>query len=320
MGLLALVPLSLGFWAGREWTSSTRESIQAVAHIADPDVKSGSEERRFQSLKELLALDDAALNSMDPIEVDLAVARSIPECASLDVARYVHTVDQWAEHIRWETDRHHHRFYEDPGGFNNSLAYFKALAMVTVIAQDFGVRYDLEAVAFDDPRDLFVHGVIDQRRGTCASLFVLYMGIAHRLGYPIKAVAVPSHMFCRLEDPKTGERLNIEAAGAGGLADNPDEYYMTWPKEVHPQDVAQGGALKSLTMREFVGHKVASVGDYYWHRNQRPEATAAYALAHQLYPESWGIYSVLADQVMHESERYPWTDVHRVFERTKSMW
>jgi regulator of sirC expression with transglutaminase-like and TPR domain len=45
-----------------------------------------------------------------------------------------------------------------------------------------GVGYHVESIAFSDPRDLFVHGVIDNRRGTCVSLAVLYMAIGHRLG------------------------------------------------------------------------------------------------------------------------------------------
>ena len=37
--------------------------------------------------------------------------------------------------------------------------------MIMVIGQDFKVSYDPQSVAFDDPWDLFVHGVIDQWRG-----------------------------------------------------------------------------------------------------------------------------------------------------------
>ena len=70
-------------------------------------------------------------------------------------------------------------------------------------------------IAFNDARDLFIHGVIDRRRETCVSLPVLYMAIGHRLGWPIRAATVPKHMFCRWEDPAPGERFNMEASGVG---------------------------------------------------------------------------------------------------------
>lgn len=165
----------------------------------------------IRSLNDLLAMSDEALEQVDPLEVDLAVARTIPGYESLDVARYKKTVDEWAEQVRSETDRHLYKFQQAPGEYKNSQAYFKALVLATVIGQDFQVGYDVETVSFDKPADLFVHGVIDQRRGTCVSLPVLYMAIGHRLGYPIRAVTVPKHIFCRWDDPTTGERFNIEA-------------------------------------------------------------------------------------------------------------
>jgi hypothetical protein len=237
------------------------------------------------------------------------VARSIEECKDLKAARYAAQLDEWAAQVRSETDRHLYRFQEAPGEYENSLAYFKALVLATVVDQDLGVTYDTASVAFNDPQDLFIHGVIDRRRGTCVSLPVLYMALGYRLGYPIKAVAVPKHLFCRWEDPDSGQRFNIEAANAGGLADYPDEHYRTWPTQLDPRDVETGGALKTLTMREFLGCKLASRGDYYWHQGMRPEAQTSYVLAHQLYPASRSIYEILASQVADEAERYGWSPV-----------
>jgi len=118
-----------------------------------------------RSLNDLLAMPDEALEQVDPLEVDLAVVRTIPGGESLDAAKYKRTVDEWAEQVRSETDRHLYKFQQAPGEYKNSQAYFKALVLATVIGQDFQVGYDVETVSFDRPADLFVHGVIDQRRG-----------------------------------------------------------------------------------------------------------------------------------------------------------
>ncbi|MHC4444558.1 MAG: transglutaminase family protein [Planctomycetota bacterium] len=264
------------------------------------------------SLNDLLAMDDDALEMIDPLEIDLAVARTIPGCESLDVEGYKQTVDRWAEHVRQETDRYLYKFQQNPADYNNSLAYFKALVLATVIGQDFKVSYHVESIAFDDPQDLFIHGIIDSSRGTCVSLPVLYMALGWRLGYPIKAVTVPKHIFCRWEDPKTGERFNIEAAGAGGLADHPDQYYKTWPTPLHDKDIEIGSALKTLTMREFLGLKIATRGDYFWKKGIKAEAITSYALAHQLFPTNRTTFEILVSQVMEESQLYPWSITNRI--------
>jgi hypothetical protein len=309
--LAVVIPagLCLAFLAGYGVGGRGRHQSGGVAGSPGPSPAA------VRILDDLLAMPDEALERVDPLEVDLAVARTIPDCQSLEVAKYKKTVDEWAERVRSETDRHLYKFQQAPGEYKNSQAYFKALVLATVIGQDFQVGYDVETVSFDKPADLFVHGVIDQRRGTCVSLPVLYMAIGYRLGYPIRAVTVPKHLFCRWEDPKTGERFNIEAAGAGGLSDYPDEHYKSWPTKCDPQDIESGSALKTLTMREFLGQKLATRGDYYWHKNQRPEAIESYALAHRLCPANRILYEILASQMLEESERFPWSAIRQAASR-----
>ncbi|MCK5171750.1 MAG: transglutaminase family protein [Planctomycetes bacterium] len=54
----------------------------------------------------------------------------------------------------------------------------------------------------DDPEDLFLHTVLDKRRGYCLSLSVLYLSIAERIGMPLYGVVVPGHFFVRYDDGK----------------------------------------------------------------------------------------------------------------------
>ena len=74
----------------------------------------------------------------------------------------------------------------------------------------------------DNPEDLFLHTVLDQRRGYCLSLSILYLSLAERLGLPIYGVVVPGHFFVRYDDGKV--RFNIEATNRGRSL--PDEYYI----------------------------------------------------------------------------------------------
>ena len=100
-----------------------------------------------------------------------------------------------------------------------------------------------------------------------------------RLGYPIRAVAVPGHTFCRWDDPVTGERLNIEAANLGGLTEHDDEYYRHWPYEVDPRWEREHHVLKSLTMREYAAVMVGCLGAYYQVKEDYPSAIRWDALA-----------------------------------------
>ena len=45
--------------------------------------------------------------------------------------------------------------------------------------------------AADNPEDLFLHVVLEKKRGYCLSLSVLYLSIAERLGLPMYGVVVP---------------------------------------------------------------------------------------------------------------------------------
>lgn len=72
------------------------------------------------------------------------------------------------------------------------------------------------------PRDLFLHSVLDNKRGYCLSLSILYLSLAERLGLTLYGVVVPGHFFVRYDDGRV--RFNIETTSKGGSAS--DEHYI----------------------------------------------------------------------------------------------
>jgi len=84
---------------------------------------------------------------------------------------------------------------------------------------DLGFKSVKEA---SNPRDLFLHSVLDNKRGYCLSLSVLYLSLAERLGLPLYGVVVPGHFFVRYDNGRV--RFNIETTSGGGTA--ADEHYI----------------------------------------------------------------------------------------------
>ena len=72
-----------------------------------------------------------------------------------------------------------------------------------------------------NPAELFMHGLLQSRRGYCMNLSLLYLIVGDRLNLPLHGVALPNHFFVRYDDGKY--RANIEATQDG--ATFPDSFY-----------------------------------------------------------------------------------------------
>jgi hypothetical protein len=155
-----------------------------------------------------------------------------------------------------------------------------------VLKTGLGVRYNLELVSspdeFTDSRDDFIHGIIEGRGGTCASLPVLFAALARRLGYPLKLVKTVRHLFCRWDDA-AGERFNIEVSNGDGMDCHPDDYYRQWPvphEQIPPQFTS--GFLLSLSPREEVANAWAKRGHLLHSLGRLGESVSSFATAASL--------------------------------------
>ena len=165
------------------------------------------------SLPELPAVAPDQRHGLDIAEANLFCAQGLNGAQDLDVGQCLATLDAWAKHVAAETARNFHQFRENPEAFRmpvvlpepcrsrgneaglakdskdssrrplhspGSEGYFRMLLLVTVLQQDFGVRYnparmsspeqsEPDNVFFADSQDLFLHGILGPRRmGTCA--------------------------------------------------------------------------------------------------------------------------------------------------------
>ena len=130
----------------------------------------------------------------------------------------------------------------------------------------------------DNPNDLFLHSVLDEKRGYCLSLSILYLSLAERLGLPLYGVVVPEHFFVRYDDGRV--RFNIETTAKGGYAE--DEHYI---KKFHvPQDERDSIYMKNLNKLQTLGCFFNNLGNSYNDVGNTDQAMVALERAAEINP------------------------------------
>lgn len=213
--------------------------------------------RKAQTLNDLLDLPVEQLADVDIAEMNVLCASGLPGSENLDIDHALVTLDQWAQRVKFEAERHLYRAHDPKWAdhYRQSEAYLRAEFLLQVLQQDLGVKYDMTAkdnFDFSDARLAFLHGMIpakgetvaDTTGGTCALMPVIYVALGRRLGYPLKLVTTSGHIFVRWD-------------GFSGL---PDDYYKTWPFKLTDAQVRANRHLVSLTPAEEFAEFLAARG------------------------------------------------------------
>jgi len=108
-----------------------------------------------------------------------------------------------------------------------------------------------------NPNELFLHTVMDSKKGYCLSLSILYLSLGERLGLPLYGVVVPGHFFLRYDDGNV--RFNIESTHNGATA--PDEHYLQ--KFNVPEPFEGSIYMKNLNKLQSLGCLFNNLGNVY---------------------------------------------------------
>jgi len=301
-GVAILVATLIGTSIVQPPTSSAPRSNAPIASVAETLDRSAR-------LGDWLSASDADLAKSDIARLNLAAATGLPGADGLDVTAKLAELDRWAAHVASETERNLHRFREDPGGYENSESYFRALMLIVAIQGDLGVHYNQARIGepdFTNSKDLFLHGMVgDANGGTCVSMPVLYVAIGRRLGYPMNLVATKGHVFARWDaaedpDPRMRGRFNIEGTNRG-LSTFEDQHYAEWPNKLNEAERSNGWYLRSLTSSEEFAVFLMQRGHCLEDNGRKAEAQVAYAMAHQHAPKSPEALDFLASVVREEA-------------------
>jgi hypothetical protein len=226
--------------------------------------------------------------------MNLVVASGIPCFAELDIGHYVRLVDQWASDIRRRLPGMETHFHRSPANWKNDIRFFRLGIVCWYVDEVLKVTYPDELAnsedrLYADPLDIFLNGLIDRRRGSCASMPTLHVALGWRLGWPVSLACANNHLFCRYDDGEVTHNIEATAFGRGGFRSHPDEYYREQYR-IPRIAVACGSDLRAVTPREMLGLFVAIRAMHFACVRQMREAESGLLLARYLFPHNRLLY------------------------------
>lgn len=141
------------------------------------------------------------------------------------------------------------------------------------------------AVTYRGPEDVFLHGLIDKRLGSCANMAALQLAIGWRLGWPVSLCCLGAHFALRWDDGQSVYTIEPSATGCGAFAVHDDATCL--PRLGLPiKAVECGSDLRALTPRETLAVFIGLRARVYENTGRHAEAERDYCLARSLFPNN----------------------------------
>lgn len=248
-----------------------------------------------RSLLELLPLTNEELAKVDPLVINLLVAKGILSLRHLDIEHYVKLRDRWVEEVRRTFRRNESKFHADPERWHDRLEFFRMLLLLEYMARDLGIRYRedqrfVEAIRYTDPSDLFLNGVMDTRQGTCGNISALFFSMAWKLGLSNIAMACQRcHHYCRYVDGDLIRNIHADAMGPRGVPVVTDKE-MIEVERVSPMAIRSGSDMRSLTPQQTLGIFLGLRGRHFVDTGRVIDAEPDFLLARFLFPNHRRMY------------------------------
>jgi regulator of sirC expression with transglutaminase-like and TPR domain len=124
--------------------------------------------------------------------------------AAIELGRFAHPLLDAAAYLR-RLDELGSMLRRRLGMFAAREPLFELRVLRRLLAEEQGYAGDLDGDA-DDPRDYFLHQVLDRRLGAALTLGMLYIEVGRRAGLSLAGVAFPGHFLVRFRSP-AGEAI-----------------------------------------------------------------------------------------------------------------
>lgn len=254
------------------------------------------------TLGQLVAMRPDELAAIDPVAMNLIVAKGIPSLAELDIRHYQDIVNGWVTDFtqrclpRWEPF-----FHEAPQDFKHDIRYFRLGMVCQYLELEIGIQYNqdqrkVQRIFYMNPSDLFLNGVIDTREGTCGNMAALQVAFGWRMGWPVSLACVNSHFILRFDDGETTYNIEATQSGHGGFKSDPDEYLIE-SKRLPSLAIQCGSDLRALHPHEVLGSFVGlrarhlqDLGKSQGSDAKMLESEPDWLLARQLFPANRHLY------------------------------
>ena len=252
------------------------------------------QDERQSAVDQLLALSNDELGKVDPVVMNLVVAKGIPALSDLDIGRYVRMADAWAADLRGRMPALELEFHKTPQDWRNDLDFFRLGLVCWYAEMILGISYredqrNVSFVLYTDPTDLFLNGVMDTRRGTCGTLALLDVVLGRRIGLPVSLACIGSHFLCRFDDGRKSFNIEATQTGGQGFSSQTDDFVLA-KHHVPAKAMRCGSDLRAVTPREMLGLFLGLRARHLENTRRMREAEPDYLLARYLFPENRFLY------------------------------
>jgi hypothetical protein len=248
----------------------------------------------WPTLESFLSLSNEELGKVDPVVLNLVVAKGIPALAELDIGHYVRIADDWANDLKAHMPSLEVQFSQTPQYWKNDIDFFRLGLVCWYVDKILGIAYredqrNATQIVYADPTDLFLNGVMDTGRGTCGNLSLLNVVLGRRIGLPVSLACVGSHFLCRFDNGIKTINIETTDTGRGGFASDPDECILN--RFNLPLKAKECGSdLRAVTPREMLGLFLGLRARHLENTNRLTESEPDYLLARYLFPQNRCMY------------------------------
>ena len=245
----------------------------------------------WPTVDQLVALPNDELAKVDPVVMNLVVAKGIPALGNLDIGHYVGLADHWAAEIEQHIPAGDANFYRNPERLQNDLDFSRLAVAWWYVEKVLRISYrkdqrGLTQVLYTNPTDLFLNGVMDTMQGTCGNMAALYVALCWRLGWPVSLACVGAHHVARYDDGQKTFNVEVSRYGEGcGICSPPDRCYME-DNKLPQRAVDCGSDLRAVTPREMLGLFVGLRARHLENKRLIAESEPDYLLARYLFPKN----------------------------------
>jgi hypothetical protein len=248
----------------------------------------------MRAWKDLARLPAAEVAALDLAEAHMACAAGLPDAPNGDEEKAcLTTLADWARRVKGYTEATLPRWRKHPGAYAlPSEEYFRLKCMADIFER-LGVRFDPDAFGPGRHPETWGHclcGLTATKRGTYATLPVLWAAVGRRLGYPIRLVrgrwrSGNSHVFARWDQP-AGACLNIELTSRGLHCPATDHYRSSDDFFVPPEEEKRCCLLRPLKPKEELAYFLVQRGHSYMVACSTGRGVESFAWASALFPEN----------------------------------